>query len=165
MKLVLSIKSGDDLFISNQMLQELMREVLAKGAVFQFRATGWSMTPFIKDGDVITIAPLTKERLSPGKVVAYIQPATGHLVVHRVIGRRGASFLIQGDNTFSRADELVCPQDILGCLIRIERQGRLVRLGLGPERYIIASLSRNGLLLTAMRRLWALKRLFLNLPG
>jgi hypothetical protein len=160
----LSIKSGDNLVISNQMLLELMREVLAKGAVFQFRATGWSMTPFIKDGDVITIAPLKKERLSPGKVVAYIQSATGHLVVHRVIGRQGASFLIQGDNTFSRADELVCPQDILGCLIRIERQGRLVRLGLGPEGFLIALLSRKGWLFSALSRLRALKEVVPNRP-
>jgi hypothetical protein len=161
----LSIKSGDNLVISNQMLLELMREVLAKGAVFQFRATGWSMTPFIKDGDAITIAPLMKERLSLGKVVAYIQPATGHLIVHRVIGRQGAAFLIQGDNATGRPDEWVLPQDILGCVLRVERQGRRVRLGLGLERYIIAILSRNGLLLTAMRRLWALKRFLLKISG
>ncbi len=137
-----------------------MKEVLAKGAVFRFQAQGKSMSPFIKNGDVITIAPFAIEKLSVGKVVAFIQSATGQLVVHRVIGRRGAAFLIQGDNAAGQTDDLVQPAEILGCVTRVERNGRRVYLGLGPERYLVAILSRSGWLAAVLRRLWSLKSKF-----
>ena len=140
-----------------------MREVLAKGATFQFCATGWSMTPFIKDGDLISVAPLTNERVAIGSIVAYIQPATGHLIVHRVIGRQRATYLIQGDNTIARHDDVVQLKDILGRVTRVERKGRRVPLGLGPERWLVAMLSRNGLLVKAIGRLRALKGFLFHL--
>jgi hypothetical protein len=148
---------GEDLAISSEDLLILMREVLAKGARFHFRAKGWSMTPFIKDGDAITIAPSLQEKPALGKVVAFIQPASGQLIVHRVIRRQGPAFLIQGDNNIGQADGLVQAQDILGCVTRVERNGRRVYLGLGPERYLIAQLSRGGRLNALLNRLRALK--------
>jgi hypothetical protein len=38
-------------------LVELARAVLAKGKSFRFHAPGLSMTPFIRDGDFVTIGP------------------------------------------------------------------------------------------------------------
>ena len=156
------IKKGEDLAISGADLQVLMKDILSRGATFHFRAKGWSMTPFIKDGDAITIAPLSKEKLSIGKVVAFIQPASSQLTVHRVIGRQESDFLIQGDNAIGQPDGLVHPQDILGCVTRVERDGRRVFLGLGPERYLVAILSRHGWLDTVLRRLRAIKYKFLG---
>ena len=156
-KPALTSKKGEDLAISDETLQKLMRDVLAKGALFHFRAKGWSMTPFIKNGDAITIAPLIEEKPGIGKVVAFIQPLSGNLVVHRVIGRQGNAFLIQGDNASGQADGLVQPQDILGCVTRVERNGRRVFLGLGLERFLLAILSRNGLLNALLYRLRSLK--------
>lgn len=156
LKPALSNKQGDDFAISTATLLELMQAVLAKGAVFRFRAKGLSMTPFIKSGDEITVAPASMEKPAVGKVVAFIQPATGQLVVHRVIGRQGSAFLIQGDNAVIQEDELVPPEAVLGCVTRIERDGRRVFLGLGLERYLVAFLSRSGLL---ARLLWRLRTL------
>jgi len=161
-KPVLLSKKGDELAISGEILLELMQAVLDRGVAFRFRAKGWSMTPFIRDGDEITIVPLTKENVTIGKVVAFIQPASGHLAVHRVIGRRGASYLIRGDNASSQPDGVVQLQDILGCVTRVERNGRRVYLGQGPERYLVAYLSRNGMLAAALRRLRAMKGIFLT---
>ena len=122
------------------------------------------MTPFIQNGDVITIAPVTKEKPGLGKVVAFIQPASGHLVVHRVIGRQGAGFLIQGDNALGQPDGLISSKDIIGCVTRLERNGSRVLLGLGAERYLVAILARNGWLKAVLRRLRALK-VFFRLSG
>jgi hypothetical protein len=100
------------------------------------------MRPFIRNGDIITVSPLTPGlALSSGKVVAFIHPATGKLVVHRVIGRQGASWRVKADNAWS-SDGLVPREHILGYVSKVERRGRLVVLGLGPERYGIAWLSR-----------------------
>jgi signal peptidase I len=154
-KPALASHKGEDLAISGEDLQILMREVLAKGAKFHFRAKGWSMSPFIKDGDVITIAPAAQEKPALGKVVAFTQPLSGQLIVHRVIGMQGVAFLIQGDNNAGQADGLVQSGDILGCVTRVERNGRQVYLGLGPERCLIAWLSRGGWLGRLLGRLRA----------
>ena len=95
-----------------------------------------------------------------GKVVAFIEPVSGRPMIHRVIGRQRAAFLIQGDNAAGEPDGWVLPQDILGCVTRVERNGRRVFLGLGPERSLIAILARNGWLAMALRRLRALKVIF-----
>jgi SOS-response transcriptional repressor LexA len=125
---------------------DIMREVFGRGADFRFRARGLSMSPFIKDGDLILVSPVSKVKPSLGMVVAFVQPVSGILIVHRVVGRKGTAFLIQGDNTGGKPDGLFQPQDILGCVTGVERNGRRVVLGLGPERFLIATLSRSGLL-------------------
>jgi len=73
---------------------ELMRLVLGRGRAWRFRALGRSMTPFIRDGDDITLAPVSVERdIRLGEVVAYLRrlPDGRQLVVHRVVGRRDSS--------------------------------------------------------------------------
>jgi len=50
-------KEGE-LQLSGPSLVELLRSVLDKGVPFRFQAKGFCMTPFIKDGDVITVFPL-----------------------------------------------------------------------------------------------------------
>ncbi len=139
------IPEGEGLALSGAALLELLQAVLAKGAPFRFRATGPSMFPFIRDGDVVTVASLQGTRPQCGEVVACIRPRQDRLVVHRVIGRRGNSYLVRGDAA-SGVDGLVQELDILGRVMRIERRGAQVRIGLGPERYVIAILVRSGLL-------------------
>ncbi len=141
-----TIKHVDDLNISGAILLDIMREILDRGVDFRFRARGLSMSPFIKDGDSISVSPVSKVKPSLGKVVAFVQPVSGTLIVHRVVRRKGTAFLIQGDNTGGQADGLFQPQDILGCVTRVERDGRRVVFGLGPERFLIASISGSGLL-------------------
>ncbi len=141
---------GGDLPLSAQALLALMEGVLARGLPFRFCARGSSMLPFIQDGDVICVAPLNGGRPGLGQVVAYRQGGS-RLVVHRVTGRAGAGWRIQGDNLPGGAAERVAGGEILGRVTCIERRGQARRLGLGPERYPIALLSRAGLLAPLMR--------------
>jgi signal peptidase I len=157
----LFIVKAQELPLSGQVLLELMRAVLARGVPFRFCARGWSMMPFIRDGDVITVSPLLPAQLGIGEVVAFVSPETGKLVVHRVVARRGKTWLIQGDSIPEREDELVPSENLLGRVTRIERNGRHIWIGLGPERYGIAWLSRARLLIPLYWRLasW-LRRIF-----
>ena len=139
---------GSDLPLSAEALLELMRGVLARGVPLRFRAKGWSMAPFIRDGDVISVAPLGPALPGLGEVVAFVHPEIGKLVVHRVVARRGGGLLIQGDNLPGAADGLVPRENLLGRVTAVQRGGRKVWLGLGPERFLIALLSRVGLLAT-----------------
>lgn len=147
------VVEGRELPISSAALIELMRAVRDKGASFRFRAAGFSMSPFIKDGDVITVAPLKSGRPHTGDVVAFVHPVSSRLVVHRVVQKRDRGYVIKGDAT-GEADGLV-PQDrLLAQVTAVERGGRHVRLGMGWERLLIALLTRTGLFLSLVIPLW-----------
>ena len=142
----LFVARAADMPLSGEALLELMRAVLARGVPFRFCARGWSMAPFIRDGDVITVSPLRDVLPGVGEVVAFARPGAGKLVVHRVVASRGSALLIQGDSAPPRSDGIVARDNLLGRVTRVERNGQNVWLGLGPERYLIAWLSRTRLL-------------------
>lgn len=102
------------------------------------------MYPFVNDGDVLTVSRLQSE-LGLGDVVAFHQLGTGKLAVHRIVGKKSSFYVIKGDNV-PEMDGLIPGENILGIVTRVERMGRDVPLGLGPERPLIAFLSRRGLL-------------------
>ncbi len=139
----LSKKNGCSL--STKALVNLIKAVHEKGLPFRFCASGQSMSPFVKNGDILTVAPRKESGVHCGDVVAFIHNQTGKPVVHRVIHRKGNFLLIRGDNT-PNEDGLIPLSDILGIVIRVERKGKKVYLGLGPEKYLIAFLSGKSLL-------------------
>ena len=138
-------RKGSELNLSGAAMGQLLRGVLEKGASCRFRATGLSMYPFIKDGDVLTVSPLKGFFPRFGDVVAFTQPETGKLVVHRVIGKRRSIYLIRGDNA-NNPDGFLSKDNILGWVSRVERGGRSVSLHPGPARFFLALLNRTGLL-------------------
>ncbi|MGD1009974.1 MAG: S24/S26 family peptidase [Candidatus Aminicenantales bacterium] len=143
------IRKDRELALSGKALTGLMRAVLAKGKPLRFRARGLSMSPFIKDGDVVTVRPLAGARPRAGDIVAFLHPATGKAAVHRVVGEWSGLFSLKGDNT-PGADGVLSLEQILGTVCRIERSGKSVLLGRRPGRAVIASLSRSGLLTKAL---------------
>lgn len=110
------------------------------------------MSPFIRDGDAITVAPLTRAKPDVGKVAAFIHPQGGQLVVHRIVGKANGEFLFRGDNSYGQHDGFVQADQVLGTVTGVTRQGKKIYLGSGPERYLIAYVSRIGLL--ARLRSW-----------
>ena len=105
------------------------------------------MTPFICDGDVITIAPFHKRSPGLGDVVAFTHPVEGNLVVHRIVAKVNNHALLFGDNIPDQPDGIIPSERLLGRVIHIDRDHRRILLGLGPERFVIAWLSRARLLL------------------
>ena len=156
----LFVVKAQDLPLSGQSLLELMRVVLERGRPFRFCARGWSMTPFIRDGDVITVAPLLQALPGVGEVVAFMRPEGGNLVVHRVVAHRARGVFIQGDNGRDQADGIIPQENLLGRVTRIERNGRSIWIGLGSERYVIAWLSRTYLLIPLRDRIATWLKLF-----
>ena len=136
----------EELSLSNQALLDLMHAVLSKGVPFRFMARGWSMSPFIRNGDVITIASIINRNPGLGEVVAFIGPDTGKLVVHRIVAKHDGKVLLVGDSVPDYPDGFLPIEDLLGRVIRIKRNQKRIWLGLGPERVLIAWLSRTRLL-------------------
>ena len=151
------VRRVEDSTLSMPVLVELLRAVLDRGEPFRFEAPGFSMSPFIQDSDAITVSPLSGAAPRLGDVVAFLRPDSGKLIVHRVVGKRGDAFLVRGDNA-EEGDGLVPRANILGRVTRVERDGTRVYLGLGPERYLIAFLTRWGLLRLLLLSMWPLVR-------
>ncbi|HPZ09235.1 MAG TPA: S26 family signal peptidase [Candidatus Eremiobacteraeota bacterium] len=136
------MKSDKELHLYGQDLLELLCAVLSKGAGFRFQAKGFSMSPFIKDGDVITISPV---KGTVSQIVPFIHPEGKNLRVHRIVWKTRGKFLIKGDHC-NESDGLIPEENILGHVEKIERNGKNIRFGLGKERHLIAWLSRKRIL-------------------
>lgn len=132
---------------------DLVKDILSQGAECRFQANGHSMGPFIKDGDIITVSPILRSSPGIGDVVAFIHKETGRLFIHRVIGKNGESYLTRGDNTLE-GDGFVSEANILGYVTKVERNGKKVFLGAGPERFLIAYLTRKGFFLSFVLPIW-----------
>lgn len=138
--------SGGSLPLSGPALIAISQAVLNEGVPFRFLAPGFSMSPFIRDGDIVTIVPCKETLCRTGDVVAFIHPHMKRFVVHRIIRVSNDSYRIRGDNSCEEDGNIPYPC-IIGRVIKVERSGTAVRFGLGPERKIIAWLSRHHVLL------------------
>lgn len=160
-KPILFVRKGGNVRLSRDVFAELLSAVLAKGIKFRFRSKGFSMCPFIKDGDVITVSPYLNNCPRLGDVVVFIRPKTEVIAVHRIIKKNGKLYFIKGDN-LPEADGLIQEENILGCVKKVEREGKKNVIGLGPEKYLIAFLTRTGLLLRLFVPLRKLSHAFLK---
>ena len=134
---------GGRLSLSAESAGLLIEAVTKKGGNIRFQAKGGSMYPFIKDGDIVTVAPVAGGELRLGDVVA-VAPKDGcGVVLHRIVKQNIGIVTIKGDNVW-RVDGKFHPETIHGRLVGIERNGYRINWGLGPERKILAYLSFCG---------------------
>jgi signal peptidase I len=152
-----AIVKGSELSLSGPALVQLLRAVLGKGAPARFRAKGFSMSPFIKNKDLVTISPLQGKRPGLGDIIAFVHPETHGLCIHRIVRKKDGFYVTKGDN-ISETNECVPIENILGFVTRVERDGKGVFLGLGPERFLIAFLGGRRLLLPLILPAWKVIR-------
>ncbi len=115
------------------------------------------MNPFIRDKDVLTVSRKTIHETDVGDVVAVICPATGYVIVHRIVRKSNQGVLIKGDNC-SGADGLFPFDAVAGIITEVARNGRKVRYGRGAGKILIAIASRSGAFSGPLRPV--LKRLY-----
>ncbi len=109
--------------LSAPMVMELIEAVHEKGASFRFQARGYSMTPSIRDGDVITISPLKNIMPRRGDVVAFRHPDRPQMLVHRVLHARKRN-IISRATIAPEGDGWVPAENILGLITHVERRGK-----------------------------------------
>jgi len=132
--------------ISSDELVQLIEVILGRNSFFQFQVKGKSMLPFIKGEDIVRIAPIETKRISPGRVVAYIEQVNQKLVIHRIIEINNGQCWIKGDNTYSSAISWVPYSSILGVVVAILRKGKKVWFVNGPfGRWLICLGSKLGI--------------------
>ncbi len=154
-RLSLKRHEGNVVSLSSGALAQLMESVLEKGCRFRFCARGSSMTPFILDCDTVEVASLVDTSPRLGEVVAFVRRINdrSRLVLHRVVGRVGTQWVIQGDGK-GCCPETASSHCILGRVVAVERDGTTVRFGLGPERQFVAWLTRTQFLWKYVWPIW-----------
>ena len=130
---------------SGPTLVELARSLFGEGISLRLRVGDTIMSPFIKPGDLVVLSPLGTRSPSIGDVVIFVEPRAQQMFIQRVIKSTENSCLLKGDSA-REPTGTVTRADILGRVTRVERGGRRILFGLGPERVLIALLSRKGLL-------------------
>lgn len=123
----------------------LLAAVTGRGAAFRTTVRGGSMSPFVRDGDVVTIEPRAGRIPGVGEVVAFAHPVHGRLVIHRVVARAAGGWLLRGD-ACAVPDGVVEESRVVGFVARVERRGRTVFAGVGRGGATVAVLSRSGTL-------------------
>ena len=124
------LKLDDDAFA------DLSAQILRQGGSFQFRARGSSMTPFIHDGDLLTIAPADLTDLQIGDVILY-RTRRDRVVAHRLVGRvreHGELVLQTRGDARLDSDSPVPADGVLGRAVRLQRGDRVMHLDHGPRR-------------------------------
>ena len=124
--------------------ERLVAVLLKDGLSVEIRATGSSMSPFIRPGDVVVLDPLGRLAPRTGEVVGFLR-GPSRLAIHRVVAKQAGVLVMRGDGA-SVDDGPVLPGDIVGRVRSVHRHGDAVRSGLGPEGRLIALLSRTNLL-------------------
>jgi len=113
-------------------LLELSKDIFRKDKSIRFQAKGWSMRPFIRNGDFIVVSPIENSSIKTGDVVLCIT-TENKVIVHRVIKKykkdkdNRITMLIKGDATFS-SPEKVDIKSVLGKVVAVERNGQKKRL-------------------------------------
>jgi signal peptidase I len=112
-------------------LSTLAAEALAQGVPVRFRATGDSMYPTIRDGEVIRVAPVADERIGVGDIVLYRAEGGVRLLAHRLVAISetpgGRRFHLRGDAK-GGCDAPLPAAEVIGRVEAVSRGGIEVRV-------------------------------------
>lgn len=101
----------------------IVRECTGEGRSAAIRATGTSMLPFIKPGDIVTIAPMARYRR--GDIVLALVGERHDVVLHAVISHDCGTYTLMGTANLKLTEETL-GTDIAGAVVAIERDGRAI---------------------------------------
>ncbi|HEY3284559.1 MAG TPA: GNAT family N-acetyltransferase [Armatimonadota bacterium] len=121
---------------------ELIREAIHKGDGFRLRLFGISMHPFVRAGDLARVRPIAWDAIRPGHVILFQRE--DRLIAHRVlrVPSSPAEPLIAKGDTLRRADPPVRAEQVLGRVVTIERDGRVLSLDSPGRRLWAAAMVR-----------------------
>ena len=120
-------------------LTAISLDLLRLGYTVRFAATGRSMDPAIREGEMIHVEPVDCAALAVDDIILFgtTRGLTAHRVVEVIapIETRASQrlFLSRGDS-FSAWFEPVAAEQILGLVIAVERDGRRLDLTTLPHR-------------------------------
>ncbi len=141
-----SLQNSDELaaLSPQHLFIDVSTELLRKGKNVRFRAPGLSMHPAIREGETITVAPISPFNIKRGDILLYIvgkkviahrvvsikrekNDSTSHTSTHSKALNPQIIFTLQGDAS-AICDEPVEAEQVLGKVVSVERHGHNIDL-------------------------------------
>jgi len=118
-------------------LMPVIRAALERNQHVRLTATGSSMFPFIRGGDVVEFEPMHLLPVAGDLVLAQCAsvPEGERYVLHRVVRVKGEAFFLRGDSQ-QDCEGPFRREDVLGRVTLIYRHGRVHRLAHGIWRHV-----------------------------
>jgi signal peptidase I len=115
---------NNQIMLSKQQKNTLIKDLLKSGVMLRIQVTGFSMEPFLSNGDIVKIQKVKPDALLPGDLVFFINQQEC-LVLHRLIKKKKAAngtirLQTKGDALFY-CDELFKPDHLIGKVCMIEK--------------------------------------------
>jgi signal peptidase I len=135
---------------------ELALQILDDGNSLRFRAHGESMNPFIRNGDILEVQPVSGDTCRRGDVLL-CKFEGQRIVAHRVISIQGGkgqrSLVMKGDSALCK-DGITNYEQVLGRVVSLEREGKEIRIDSTKHR--LSALVWNYLAPYSYRLYWKL---------
>lgn len=109
---------------------KLSVEVIGRGGAFLFKAHGSSMTPFIRNGDILVIEPVEDNSLHLGDILFY-RSMGRQLVAHRLMEkqvRNDSTILTMHGDAIPDSGEQIRHEQVIGRVASVQRRKKVYRL-------------------------------------
>jgi signal peptidase I len=124
---------NNQIMLSKQQKNSLIKELLKTGVMLRIQVTGFSMEPFLSNGDIVKIQKVRPDALLPGDLVFFINRQES-LILHRLIKKKKAAngtirLQTKGD-ALACCDEIFKPDHLIGkvCMIEKKNSARQINL-------------------------------------
>jgi signal peptidase I len=112
---------------------------------------GPSMHPTLKPGDALQVLAYGNNKARIGDVIAFRDPQTGRNVVHRVVSIDSRGVRTRGDNNTRIDPWILKPKDIIGIVVRRQRNQTSIKVAGRRKGRIIALVHRTIKQINSMR--------------
>jgi signal peptidase I len=115
-----------ELMVNSIDLEEVCTDVLSHGCRLRFKAKGWSMLPFIRNGATVTVESVGPRRLRVGDVIMY--KAGAGITMHRIVEIRSAAeehYLLTRGDVFWGPAEMIPDSSVIGQVVKTEIHGEV----------------------------------------
>ena len=107
---------------------QLANETLQNGHAMRFKALGSSMTPFIRNGDILTVTPTNPKKLRISEIIFY-KTKSGNAIAHRILRIKQTinqlTFNTRGDAS-AGTYETVEQNQVMGKVTTINRNNKII---------------------------------------
>ncbi len=136
---------------ANKLVKDVCISLLGEGKSVCLNASGGSMYPFVKDGDIIKVVPLSENDIKIGDIISVDVDNKGkawfyaHRLIKIVKDNDKKLYITKGDASKGGFDEPVGFARIVGKVAEIERNGLEINLKRPLWRYLNTHIAKFSL--------------------
>lgn len=106
-----------------------LESILKEDGALAIKFSGKSMLTLLRDADTLIVHQRRLSEIKIGDIGVFKNKKDARYIAHRVIGKRNNALISKGDSSLLNIDaDFVLPEDLLGIVACLYRQGRLVNI-------------------------------------